>query len=200
MAVPAFSPTGARSSRTAAQGSRNSIAVDLFISFMIWSPYQKENEALQEDHDERLHLFSLPTRRCRRSFLRRSTTTSPSMWTTVRSTMAARTTTSRCALTQTVFSIPTKPLPSASTGPTIPRAARQLIDYIGAALESAPCVELWHVWQGGFYSFDERPVIHRAAVRFDEFVVDDLRELGETDLWNNKETNRLSFYCLTVTR
>lgn len=32
--------------------------------------------------------------------------------------------TSRCALTQTVFSIPTKPLPSASTGPTIPRAAR----------------------------------------------------------------------------
>ena len=37
---------------------------------------------------------------------------------------AARTTTSRCALTQTVFSIPTKPLPSASTGPTIPRAAR----------------------------------------------------------------------------
>ena len=32
------------------------------------------------------------------------------------------------------------------------------------------------------------------------FSVDDLRELGETDLWNNKETNRLSFYCLTVTR
>ena len=78
--------------------------------------------------------------------------------------------------------------------------ARQLIDYIGSALESAPCVELWHVWQGGFYSFDERPVVHRAAVRFDEFVVDDLRELGETDLWNNKETNRLSFYCLTVMR
>ena len=48
--------------------------------------------------------------------------------------------------------------------------------------------------------FEERPVVHRAAVRFDEFVVDDLRELGETDLWNNKETNRLSFYCLTVTR
>ena len=61
--------------------------------------------------------------------------------------------------------------------------ARQLIDYIGSA-----------------YLFDERPVVHRAAVRFDEFVVDDLRELGETDLWNNKETNRLSFYCLTVTR
>ena len=61
-------------------------------------------------------------------------------------------------------------------------------------------MELWHVWQGGFYSFDERPVIHRAAVRFDEFVEDDLRELGETDLWNNKETNRISFYCLTVTR
>ena len=78
--------------------------------------------------------------------------------------------------------------------------ARQLIDYIGSALESAPCVELWHIWQGGFYSFDERPVVHRAAVRFDEFVEDDLRELGETDLWNNKETNRLSFYCLTVTR
>lgn len=78
--------------------------------------------------------------------------------------------------------------------------ARQLIDYIGSALESAPCVELWHVWQGGFYSFEKRPVIHRAAVRFDEFVVDDLRELGETDLWNNKETNRLSFYCLTFTR
>ena len=39
-------------------------------------------------------------------------------------TTAAQTTTSRCALTQTVFSIPTKPLPSASTGPTIPRAAR----------------------------------------------------------------------------
>ena len=78
--------------------------------------------------------------------------------------------------------------------------ARQLIDYIGSALESAPCVELWHIWQGSFYSFDERPVVHRAAVRFDEFVVDDLRELGETDLWNSKETNRLSFYCLTVTR
>ena len=78
--------------------------------------------------------------------------------------------------------------------------ARQLIDYIGSALKSAPCVELWHVWQGGFYLFEERPVVHRAAVRFDEFVVDDLRELGETDLWNNKETNRLSFYCLTVTR
>ena len=30
-----FFLTGARSSRTAAQGSRNSIAVDLFISFMI---------------------------------------------------------------------------------------------------------------------------------------------------------------------
>lgn len=77
---------------------------------------------------------------------------------------------------------------------------RQLIDYIGSALESAPCVELWHVWQGGFYLFEGRPVVHRAAVRFDEFVVDDLRELGETDLWNNKETNRLSFYCLSVTR
>lgn len=114
---------------------------------------------------------------------------------------AAQTTTSRCALTQAVFSIPTKPLPSASTGPYYTEGrARQLIDYIGSALESAPCVELWHVWQGGFYSFDERPVVHRAAVRFDEFVVDDLRELGETDLWNNKETNRLSFYCLTVTR
>ena len=80
------------------------------------------------------------------------------------------------------------------------RRARRLIDYIGSALKSAPCVELWHVWQGGFYLFEERPVVHRAAVRFDEFVVDDLRELGETDLWNNKETNRLSFYCLTVTR
>ena len=72
--------------------------------------------------------------------------------------------------------------------------------YIGSALKSAPCVELWHVWQGGFYLFEERPVVHRAAVRFDEFVVDDLRELGETGLWNSKETNRLSFYCLTVTR
>ena len=30
-----FFLTGARSARTAAQGSRNSIAVDLFISFMI---------------------------------------------------------------------------------------------------------------------------------------------------------------------
>ena len=122
------------------------------------------------------------------------------MWTTVRSTTAARTTTSRCALTQTVFSTDKAFAVCLDWAYYTEGRARQLIDYIGSALESAPCVELWHVWQGGFYSFDERPVIHRAAVRFDEFVVDDLRELGETDLWNNKETNRLSFYCLTVTR
>jgi len=37
-------------------------------------------------------------------------------------------------------------------------------------------------------------------VRFDELVAEDLRELSETDLWSSKETNRLSFYCLTITR
>ena len=78
--------------------------------------------------------------------------------------------------------------------------AERIVGYIKEHLREADGVELWHVWLGGFYEFDERPFIRRYVTTADKLEISDIKEFDEAEIWNNKDKNRPSFYCLTITK
>lgn len=81
-----------------------------------------------------------------------------------------------------------------------PGRAERIIEYIRKALENSDTVELWHVWLTGYWEFDERPVYVRDTVTIDELTAQDIKDLDDAEIWNNKDKQRPSFYCLTVCR
>ncbi len=78
--------------------------------------------------------------------------------------------------------------------------AKQIIDYIKAALLHTDSVELWDVYLIEYWEFDDRPYIHKRTVRIDELTANDIKEINEAENWNNKDKNRPSFYCIEIVR
>ncbi len=78
--------------------------------------------------------------------------------------------------------------------------ARQIIDYIKAALRETDSVELWGVYLIEYWEFDDRPYIHKRTVRSHELTANDIKEMSEAENWNNKDKNRPSFYCIEIVR
>lgn len=78
--------------------------------------------------------------------------------------------------------------------------ARQIIEYIKAALQHTDCVEIWHVWLMDYYEYDDRPVFWRNTIHIDNLTADNIQEIDAAEIWNNQDKNRPSFYCLKVIR
>lgn len=81
--------------------------------------------------------------------------------------------------------------------------AGEIIKYIKNALEHDPAIEVWHVFLGDFYGYEESPVIHRCTVPFSDITIDDIKEIDSAKIFNMPDKiypHRPSFYCLTVTR
>ncbi len=76
--------------------------------------------------------------------------------------------------------------------------AKQIIDYIKAALTHTDSVELWNVYLIEYWEFDDRPYIHKRTVHTRELTVNDIKEINEAENWNNKDKNRPSFYCIEI--
>ena len=73
--------------------------------------------------------------------------------------------------------------------------------YIKDNLASADTIEMWHVWlTGGYYEYYERPVIHKYEATIADLTVEDIKYMDEAEIWNNRDKNRPSFYCLTISR
>ncbi len=80
--------------------------------------------------------------------------------------------------------------------------AKQLIAYIKTALQHTDVVELWHIWLGDYYDFEDSPVIHRQTISVDKLTAEDIKDIDSAKLWNTPDKqypNRPSFYCLTIT-
>lgn len=78
--------------------------------------------------------------------------------------------------------------------------ARQIMDYIRAALLQTDCVEIWNVWLLGYWEYDDRPNIRKSTIHMEELTVADMKEIINAENWNNKDKNRPSFYCLEIIR
>jgi len=81
--------------------------------------------------------------------------------------------------------------------------AKQIVEYVKAALRETETVELWRVWLTDYYEFEDRPVIHRVTISMDELTVEHIKEINEAKIWNTPDKmypDRPSFYCLSVTR
>lgn len=76
----------------------------------------------------------------------------------------------------------------------------RILEYIRAALENDDTVEFWHVWLMGYYEYDERPVMREFSASIDELTPEDIHELDESEIWNNKDKNRPSFYRLVISK
>lgn len=84
-----------------------------------------------------------------------------------------------------------------------PGRAKEIVRYIKAALEQCGRVELWKVWLGGFYEYDERPSYRTRELSLRELTAGDVQELAESSLWEKggkKGGKRPVFHCLTVVR
>ena len=83
-----------------------------------------------------------------------------------------------------------------------PGRAARILKYISTALENVEEVELCHVWLGDWYwyEYEERPVQHERRISIADLTVEDIAELDNTEVWNNKDKNRPSFYRLKITR
>ena len=80
--------------------------------------------------------------------------------------------------------------------------AMQIIEYIKSTLEKTVEVEFWLVWLMDYYEYEDRPYIHRKYVSIDELTINDIKEINDAVIWNqpdNRNPERPSFYCLTVT-
>ena len=81
--------------------------------------------------------------------------------------------------------------------------AKQIIDYIKAALYKADSVEFWLVWLMDYYEYEDRPFVHRKTLSISELTIEHIKEIDSADIWNTPDKmypERPSFYCLTITR
>lgn len=81
--------------------------------------------------------------------------------------------------------------------------AKQIIEYIKAALQEADVIEFWHVWLMDYYELEDRPFIHRKTISISELTVEHIKEMDNADIWNIPDKmypDRPSFYCLIITK
>ena len=81
--------------------------------------------------------------------------------------------------------------------------AAQILKYIQNALLHTDSIELWHVWLGDYYEYEDSPVIHKHTLTINEMTVRDIYELDCADIWNHPDKyipSRPSFYCLRIER
>lgn len=81
--------------------------------------------------------------------------------------------------------------------------AKQIVDYIKAALQKTDVVEFWHVWLTDYYEFEDRPYIHRKTISLGSLTPAHIRDTDDAVIWNTPDPmypQRPSFYCLTITR
>ncbi len=81
--------------------------------------------------------------------------------------------------------------------------AERILEYIKEALEKTEVIELWHVWLGDYYEYEDSPVIHKRTLRIDGMTVRDIYELDNADIWNHPDKclpSRPSFYRLIITK
>jgi len=77
--------------------------------------------------------------------------------------------------------------------------AKLLLKYIEDALRHTDTVEVWHVWlNGGYYEYDERPIIKKKIIHIDEVNPEDIREIDSGEIWNEYDSNRPIHYCLEI--
>ena len=76
--------------------------------------------------------------------------------------------------------------------------AKKLVGYIKNHLENAECLEIRHVWLNDYCEFDERPIMRYYITTAQELETSDIKHFDEAEIWNNKDKNRPSFYCLTI--
>lgn len=81
--------------------------------------------------------------------------------------------------------------------------ANELVKYIKESLKKDKSIELWHVWLGDYYEYEDSPVIHKKVRSIKELTVQDIQELASAEIFNHPDKyipSRLSFYCLKITR
>lgn len=81
--------------------------------------------------------------------------------------------------------------------------ANRLLKYIKEGLKKDKSIELWHVWLGDYYEYEDSPVIHKKVRSIKELTVQDIQELASTEIFNHPDKyipSRPSFYCLKITR
>ena len=81
--------------------------------------------------------------------------------------------------------------------------AKQLIEYIKAALQKSESIEFWHVWLTDYFEFEDRPFIHKKTISICELTTEAIEEIDNAVIWNTPDKmypQRPSFYCLTITR
>ncbi len=60
----------------------------------------------------------------------------------------------------------------------------KLIDYIKDALTDAETAELWKIWNGYYYEYDESPVIHKKIVSVSDLSLELVKQLVDSDIFN----------------
>ena len=81
--------------------------------------------------------------------------------------------------------------------------ANELLKYIKEGLKKDKSIELWHVWLGDYYEYEDSPVIHKKVRLIKELTVQDIKELASAEIFNHPDKyipSRQSFYCLKITR
>ncbi len=81
--------------------------------------------------------------------------------------------------------------------------AEQILKYVRTALEKTETIELWHVWLGDYYEYEDSPVVHKRTLKIHEMTVRDIYELEHAKIWNHPDKympSRPSFYCLKIVR
>ena len=60
--------------------------------------------------------------------------------------------------------------------------AEQILKYMRAALEKTEQIELWHVWLGDYYEYEDSPVIHKRTISIREMTIQDIKEIDDADI------------------
>lgn len=81
--------------------------------------------------------------------------------------------------------------------------ANELLKYIKEGLKKDKVIELWHVWLGDYYEYEDSPVIHKKVRTIKELTIQEIQELACAEIFNRPDKyipSRPSFYCLKITR
>ena len=81
--------------------------------------------------------------------------------------------------------------------------ANELLKYIKEGLKKDKVIELWHVWLGDYYEYEDSPVIHKKVRSVKELTIQEIQELACAEIFNYPDKyipSRPSFYCLKITR
>ena len=71
------------------------------------------------------------------------------------------------------------------------------------ALDETEQLELWHIWLGDYYEYEDSPIVHKRTISIKELTIKDIQEIDGADIWNKPDKHipsRPSFYQLIITR